>query len=100
MTAPRADLGDSIKTAFRNIDELLRENSMEVTPDNRRAVRILGYNSMEITEENINAVKEADAMLNRVLSRMTPEKTLPSQDRKANRKRRQFLRLHSLFYGF
>lgn len=76
MTAPRADLGDSIKTAFRNIDELLRENSMEVTPDNRRAVRILGYNSMEITEENINAVKEADAMLNRVLSRMTPEKTL------------------------
>lgn len=76
MTAPRADLGDSIKTAFRNVDELLRENSMEVTPDNRRAVRILGYNSMEITEENINAVKEADAMLNRVLSRMTPEKTL------------------------
>lgn len=76
MTAPRADLGDSIKTAFRNVDELLRENSMEITPDNRRAVRILGYNSMEITEENINAVKEADAMLNKVLSHMTPEKTL------------------------
>lgn len=76
MTAPRADLGDSIKTAFRNVDALLQENFMEVTPDNRRAVRILGYNSMEITEENINAVKEADAMLNRVLSRMTPEKTL------------------------
>lgn len=76
MTAPRADLDDSIKTAFRNVDDLLRENSMLVTPDNRRAVRILGYNSMEITEENVNAVREADAMLNRVLSQMTPEKTL------------------------
>lgn len=76
MTAPRADLGDSIKDAFRNVDELLLENSMEAVPDNRRAVRILGYNSMEITEENINAVKEADALLNRVLSQMTPEKTL------------------------
>lgn len=76
MTAPRADLGDSIKDAFRNIDELLEESSMEVTDDNRRAVRILGYNHMEITKENMDAVKEADAMLNRVLSKLTPEKTL------------------------
>lgn len=76
MTAPRADLGDSIKEAFRNIDELLEEASMEVTEDNRRAVRILGYNHMEITKENMDAVKEADAMLNRVLSKLTPEKTL------------------------
>lgn len=76
MTAPRADLGDSIKDAFRNIDGLLEESSMEVTDDNRRAVRILGYNHMEITKENMDAVKEADAMLNRVLSKLTPEKTL------------------------
>lgn len=76
MTAPRADLGDSIKDAFRNVDELLNESSMEASEDNRRAVRILGYNQMEITKENIEAVKEADAMLNRVLSNLTPEKTL------------------------
>lgn len=76
MTAPRADLGDSIKSAFRNVDELLEEASLEATEDNRRAVRILGYNSMEITEENIDAVKEADAMLQKVLSSLTPEKTL------------------------
>lgn len=76
MTAPRADLGDSIKDAFRNVDELLEEASMEITEDNRRAVRILGYNHMEITEGNIDAIKEADAMLNRVLSNLTPEKTL------------------------
>lgn len=76
MTAPRADLGDSIKSAFRNVDELLQEAAMEVTKDNRRAVRILGYNRMEITAENIDAVKEADAMLQKVLSSLTPEKTL------------------------
>lgn len=76
MTAPRADLGDSIRDAFRNVDELLKENFMEASEDNRRAVRILGYNQMEITKENIEAVKEADAMLNRVLSNLTPEKTL------------------------
>lgn len=76
MTSPRADLGDSIKTAFRNVDALLEESNMEITDDNRRAVRILGYNQMEITEENMNAVKEADAMLNRVLAGLTPEKTL------------------------
>lgn len=76
MTAPRADLGDSIKTAFRNVDDLLAENNFEVTADNQRAVRILGYNHMEISTENMEAVKEADAMLSRVLSNLTPQKTL------------------------
>lgn len=76
MTAPRADLGDSIKTAFRNVDELLSENGFDVNTDNQRAARILGYNQMEISKENMDAVKEADAMLNRVLHNLTPERTL------------------------
>lgn len=76
MTAPRADLGDSIKKAFRNLDELLSENGMDVTDENRRAARILGYNQMELTSENMQAVKEADAVLKKVLNNMTPEKTL------------------------
>lgn len=76
MTAPRADLGDSIKTAFRNVDELLSENGFDVNEDNQRAARILGYNQMEISKENMDAVKEADSMLNRVLHNLTPEKTL------------------------
>lgn len=76
MTAPRADLGDRIQKAFRNVDDLLAENGMEVTDENRKAVRILGYNQMEITEDNLQAVKEADAMLNKVLRHLTPEKTL------------------------
>ena len=72
MTAPRADLGDSIKKAFRNVDDLLKDMHMEATDTNRRAVRILGYNRMEISEENINAVKSSDASIQRVLGKMTP----------------------------
>ena len=76
MTAPRADLGDSIQKAFRNVDELLEEANMAVSETNRRAVRILGYNGMEITQENVDAVKTADLTLRRVLEKMTPASTL------------------------
>ncbi len=76
MTAPRADLGDSIKKAFRNVDDILKYMDMELSEQNRRAVRILGYNSMEITAENILAVKDADLSIKRAVDRMTPATTL------------------------
>ncbi|MBU5429043.1 hypothetical protein KQI22_03035 [Kineothrix sp. MSJ-39] len=76
MTQPRADLGDSIKDAFRNVDDLLSENGMEATDANRRAVRILAYNRQEITKENIEEIRYADAKLQNLLSEMTPAKTL------------------------
>lgn len=76
MTAPRSDLGDSIKKAFRNVNELLDEIDMDQTDTNRRAARILGYNSMEITEENVEAIKEADETVTRVIQKMTPAATL------------------------
>ncbi len=72
MTEVRADLGDNIKKAFRNVDQLLEENKLEVTEDNQRAVRILGYNSMEITAENIEKVKSADQTLKATLERLKP----------------------------
>lgn len=72
MTAPRADLGDSIKKAFRNVDDILKDMGMEASDYNRRAVRILGYNRMEISSENIEAVKTADTTIRRVLDKMTP----------------------------
>ena len=72
MTAPRADLGDSIKKAFRNVDDILKDMDLEISDVNRRAVRILGYNRMEISEENIGAVKSADSSIQRVLGKMTP----------------------------
>lgn len=76
MTAPRKDLGDNIKKAFRNVDDILEDMKLETSEANRRAVRILGYNSMEITEENINKVKEADSQISGVIGRMTPATTL------------------------
>lgn len=76
MTAPRKDLGDSIKKAFQNVDDILEDMDIEVTDSNRRAVRILGYNNMEITAENIDAVKEADSQVNGIIRRMTPATTL------------------------
>lgn len=76
MAAPRADLGDSIKKAFRNVDNLLKDMNMEISEANRRAVRILGYNRMEISEENVAAVKTADLTIQRVLEKMTPASTM------------------------
>lgn len=72
MTTPRADLGDSIQKAFRNVDDILREMNLDVSEANQRAVRILGYNRMEVSEDNILAVKSADTTIRRVTEKMTP----------------------------
>ena len=72
MTAPRADLGDSIKKAFRNVDDILKDLSKEINDENRRCVRILGYNRMEINEENFEKVRSWDAKLQSTLDRLKP----------------------------
>ena len=72
MTAPRRDMGDSIKKAFRNVDDILADLHREATQENRRAVRILAYNSMEITEENFERIRQADALLTKVTEQMKP----------------------------
>lgn len=72
MTETRADLGDSIQKAFRNVDDILKDLEMEIDEENRRAVRILGYNKMELTEENIRNVIAADRELHSVINKMTP----------------------------
>ncbi len=76
MTAPRSDLGDSIRKAFSNVDDILTDISLEKTSENQRAVRILAYNSMEITPENIEKVKEADRQVSAVVDRLTPKNVL------------------------
>lgn len=76
MTAPRADMGDSIRKAFANVDDILEDMNIELTDENRRAVRILGYNRMEITPENLEAVREADRQVKQVIERLTPAATL------------------------
>lgn len=76
QTEIRTDLGDSIRKAFENVPQILESLGLEQTDANQRAVRILGYNSMEITEDSINQVKEADFMVNRIITQMTPAITL------------------------
>lgn len=76
MTAPRRDMGDSIRKAFRNVDDILDDLRIEATDINRRAVRILGYNSIEITADKIEQVREADMMLRGVMDRLTPDRVL------------------------
>lgn len=71
-TQVRPDLGDSIRKAFGNIPDLLKELGLEDTNANERAVRILGYNRMEISRENISLVKEQDARVNSIMNHMKP----------------------------
>lgn len=71
-TEIRRDLGDNIKTAFRNAEELLKEINVKSTEANLRAVRILGYNQMEITVDNISKVKAADQQISRLIDNLNP----------------------------
>ncbi len=76
MTQPRADMGDSMRKAFRNVDEILSGLDMEVNDANRKAVRTLGYAGMMINRESVDSVRTATHSVERVISLMTPEKTL------------------------
>ncbi|MCM1057044.1 MAG: DUF6240 domain-containing protein [Firmicutes bacterium] len=75
-TEPRRDLGDSIKKAFANVDDILKDLNEEPTEENRRAVRILGYNRMEMNLENLEKVREADRVVQTVVEKLTPAATL------------------------
>lgn len=76
MTAPRKDLGDSIRKAFSNVDAILEDLGLEITEANRRAVRILGYNRMMIDAANVRRVQMADEQVQSVVEKMTPASTL------------------------
>lgn len=72
MTAPRADMGDSVQKAFRNVDDILREIGMEPTESNARAVRILAYNQMEINEQSVLEMKLADRQVQQAFDSLKP----------------------------
>ncbi|MGN0336478.1 MAG: DUF6240 domain-containing protein [Lachnospiraceae bacterium] len=72
MTAPRADMGDSIQKAFRNVDDILQEIGMEATASNARAVRILAYNQMEINEQSVLEMKLADRQVQEAFNSLKP----------------------------
>ena len=72
MTKPRADMGDSIRTAFRNVDEVLNGMGLEATPENGRAVRIMAYCNIELTQENLDEMKLYDAKVQELLGNLNP----------------------------
>ena len=76
MTMPRYDMGDSIKKAFRNVDDILEDLEIEATRLNEKAVRILGYSGMEINEVNIEKAVKAEVAIENVITHMTPARTL------------------------
>ena len=76
MTAPRTDLGDSIRKAFTNVDAILQDMGQELSEENRKAVRILGYNSTAVTDVSLAQVKETYLQVESVVKAMTPARTL------------------------
>ena len=76
MTAPRADMGDSIKKAFRQMDSLLQEIGVEANEANKRAVRILSYNQMEINKTSIEQMKAYDHKVRELINDLTPAVTV------------------------
>ncbi len=71
-TEIRADLGDSIKKAFVNIDEVLAEHDLALTDANRKAVRMLSYNRAEVNYESVTAMKEAGLLTETTLRALKP----------------------------
>lgn len=65
-------MGDSIRTAFRNVDEVLSGMGLDATPENQRAVRIMAYNHIELTQENLDEMKLYDAKVQELLNNMNP----------------------------
>lgn len=99
MTAPRSDLGDSMKKAFANVDDILQDLDLALTEENRRAARILGYNRMEMTVDNIEAVKAADNQVRNVVEKMTPAAVMKMIRDGINPLERSFAELNEYFAG-
>ena len=71
-TEIRADLGDSVRKAFGNIDEVLKENNLALNDANRRAVKLLAYNKAEVTIEAVTKIKMAAALTENALNELKP----------------------------
>ncbi len=71
-TEVRRDLGDSIRKAFSNVDDILEDLEIPATAANERAVRILAYNQMPLTKENIISMKEYDDKVTTLTADLKP----------------------------
>ncbi len=72
-TQIRTDLGDSIAKAFDSLDNILRDQRIEVNSSTLRAGRILAYNEMEINQESILKMEGLMEELDYVRDNLTPK---------------------------
>ncbi len=95
MTAPRRDMGDSIKKAFRNVDDILLDMEYVISEENRKAVRTLGYNNIPLTDENIQKAINANRQVENVLDRMSPSAIMQMIKEGQNPLEMQFVELEN-----
>ena len=76
MTKVRPDLGDRLKDAFRNVDDILDSLELERNEINRKSVRTLAYCHMEINREQVMRVREGISNVQGLVERMTPQAVL------------------------
>lgn len=72
QTEIRADLGDSVKKAVRNVDELLSENDLPLTEANRKAAKMLAYNNAVVDADSVVSMKKATLVTVETLRGLTP----------------------------
>ena len=71
-TEIRSDHGDNIRKAFGNVDEVLKDNGLELSDANRKAVRLLAYNKAEVTVESVTKMKSASILTETALKELKP----------------------------
>ncbi len=76
MTRPRADMGDSINKAFRNIPDILEDLGMDVTAENAKAVRVLAYNQVNINAETVANMRNVNMAVAETLEALKPATVL------------------------
>jgi len=71
-TKVRTDLGDRVEKTFDQIEPILEDLNLEVTPKAIEAVEILARNEMPITVENILQIQVIQSKVETITTRMNP----------------------------
>lgn len=71
-TKIRADLGDRVEKTFDQIEPILKDLNLEVTPKAIEAVKILARNEMPLTIENILQIQVIQSKVETITTRMNP----------------------------
>ncbi|MDF1618196.1 DUF6240 domain-containing protein [Petrocella sp. FN5] len=71
-TKVRADLGDRVEKTFDQIESILKDLNLEVTPKATEAVQILARNEMPLTAENILQIQVVQSKVETITTRMNP----------------------------